>query len=53
MSTDLPIIIDVDDTEKNIDRIKVELTMITKEGMITEEKVSIDFVGDKKTGYYW
>jgi hypothetical protein len=48
LSTDLPIIIEVADTEKNIDRVKSELAMIIKEGLITEEKLSIVFVGGKK-----
>jgi len=48
LSTDLPIIIEVADTEENIDRVKAELAMIIKEGLITEERVSIVFVGGKK-----
>ena len=31
-----------------IDRVKAELVMIIKEGLITEERVSIVFVGGKK-----
>jgi len=48
LSTDLPIVIEVADTEENIDRVKSELAMIIKEGLITEERVSIVFVGGKK-----
>jgi PII-like signaling protein len=48
LSTDLPIIIEVADTEEKIDRVKAELAMIIKEGLITEERVSIVFVGGKK-----
>jgi len=48
LSTDLPIIIEVADTEEHIDRVKAELAMIIKEGLITEERVSIVFVGGKK-----
>jgi PII-like signaling protein len=48
LSTDLPIVIEVADTEENIDRVKSELAMIIKEGLITEERVSIVFVGGNK-----
>jgi len=48
LSTDLPIIIEVADTEENIDRIKTELAMIIKEGLITEERISIVFCGGVK-----
>jgi len=48
LSTDLPIVVEVADTEENIDRVKGELAMIIKEGLITEEKVKIVFVGGKK-----
>ncbi len=48
LSTDLPIIIEVADTEENIDRIKPELAMIVKEGLITEERVSIVFFGGRE-----
>ena len=48
LSTDLPIVIEVADTEENIDRIKPELAMIIKEGLITEERVSIVFCGGRK-----
>jgi PII-like signaling protein len=38
----------VADAEEKIDRVKAELAMIIKEGLITEERVSIVFVGGKK-----
>ena len=48
LSTDLPIVIEVADSEEKIDRVKAELAMIIKEGLITEERVSIVFVEGKK-----
>jgi uncharacterized protein len=48
LSTDLPIVIEIADSEEKIDRVKTELAMIIKEGLITEERVSIVFVGGKK-----
>jgi len=48
LSTDLPIVIEVADSEEKIDRVKTELAMIIKEGLITEERVGIVFVGGKK-----
>lgn len=47
LSTDLPIVVEVADSEENIDRVKGELAMIIKEGLITEERVNIVFVGGK------
>jgi len=50
LSTDMPIVIEVADVQEKIDRIKPELAMVIKEGLITEEKVSIVFCeGVKKT----
>jgi len=50
LSTDLPIVMEVVDKRENIDRIKPRLEEIIKEGLITEEKVSIIFYDndDKK-----
>jgi len=48
LSTDLPIVVEVADTEENIDRVKGELAMIIKEGLITEERVNIVFIGGKR-----
>ena len=48
LSTDLPIIIEAADIEENIDGIKPELSMVIKEGLITEERVSIVFCGGVK-----
>jgi PII-like signaling protein len=43
LSTDMPIVIEIADVQEKIDRIKPELAMVIKEGLITEEKVSIVF----------
>ena len=48
LSTDLPIVVEVADSEENINRVKAELAMIIKEGLITEERVNIVFVGGKR-----
>jgi hypothetical protein len=48
LSTDLPIVIEVADTEENINRVKSELAMVIKEGLITEERVKIVFVGGRR-----
>ncbi len=50
LSTDLPIVIEVADTEENIRRVKTELAMIIKEGLITEERVQIVFFGGVDKG---
>lgn len=47
LSTDLPIVVEVADSEENIDRVKGELALMIKEGLITEERVNIVFVGGK------
>jgi PII-like signaling protein len=47
LSTDLPIVIEIADTEENINRVKGELAMIIKEGLITEERVKIVFMRGK------
>jgi hypothetical protein len=47
LSTDLPIVIEIADSEENINRVKGELALIIKEGLITEERVKIVFVGGK------
>jgi len=43
LSTDLPIVIEVADTEENIDRVKGEILLMLGEGLITEERVKILF----------
>ena len=43
LSTDLPIVIEVADTEENIDRVKGEILVMIGEGLITEERVKILF----------
>ena len=45
LSTDLPIVIEIADSEENINRVKGELAMVIKKGLITEERVKIVFVG--------
>ena len=50
LSTDLPIVIEVADTDENIRRVKTELAMIIREGLITEERVEIVFVGGVDKG---
>ncbi|HJH31989.1 MAG TPA: DUF190 domain-containing protein [Methanosarcinaceae archaeon] len=47
LSTDLPIIVEVTDKKENIERIKVKLDEVIKEGLITEEKVKIIFYDGK------
>lgn len=39
----------VADAEEKIDRVKAELAMIIKEGLITEEWVSIVFVRERRS----
>lgn len=41
LSTDLPIVVEVADTQAKIDAIKPKLDTIVTEGLITEEKVRI------------
>ena len=41
LSTDLPIVVEVADTQEKIDAIKPKLDEIVTEGLITEEKVKI------------
>lgn len=41
LSTDLPIVVEVADTQEKIDAIKPKLDGIVTEGLITEEKVKI------------
>ena len=41
LSSDLPIVIEVVDTEENIEKVKPKLLEVVKEGMITEERVKI------------
>ena len=41
LSTDLPIVVEVADTQARIDAIKPKLDAIVTEGLITEEKVKI------------
>jgi len=41
LSTDLPIVVEVADTQENIDAVKPKLDGIITEGLITEEKVKI------------
>jgi PII-like signaling protein len=41
LSTDLPIVVEVADTQAKIDVIKPKLDAIVTEGLITEEKVKI------------
>jgi len=43
LSTDLPVVIEVADTEENIDRVKGEILLMIGEGLITEERVKIVF----------
>ncbi|AAM07286.1 TPA: DUF190 domain-containing protein [Methanosarcina acetivorans] len=45
LSTDLPILIEVADTEENIAKIRPKLDEIITEGLVTEEKVKIVFYG--------
>lgn len=45
LSSDLPVIIEVVDTEEKIAQIKPLLDKVVKEGLITEEKVTIYFYG--------
>lgn len=45
LSSDLPIIIEVVDTEEKIAQIKPLLDKVVKEGLITEEKVTVYFYG--------
>jgi len=51
LSTDLPIVVEVADTQAKIDAVKPKLDEIIAEGMITEEKVKIILYkgNDKKT----
>ena len=49
LSTDLPIVVEVADTQAKIDAIKPKLDTIVTEGLITEEKVKIIlYAGNKK-----
>ena len=41
LSTDLPIVIEITDSNKNIERIKPKLDEIIEEGLITQESVKI------------
>ena len=41
LSTDLPIVVEVADTQAKIDAVKLKLEGIVTEGLITEEKVKI------------
>lgn len=45
LSSDLPIIIEVVDVEEKISQLKPLLDKVVKEGLITEEKVTIYFYG--------
>ena len=50
LSTDLPIVVEVVDTQAKIDAIKPKLDAIVTEGLITEEKVKIIlYKGNDKT----
>jgi len=50
LSTDLPLVVEVADTQAKIDAIKVKLDDIVTEGLITEEKVKIIlYEGNDKT----
>ena len=50
LSTDLPIVVEVADTQEKIDAIKPKLDAIVTEGLITEEKVKIIlYKGNDKT----
>lgn len=41
LSTDLPIVVEVADTQEKIDAVKTKLDDIVTEGLVTEEKVKI------------
>ncbi len=43
LSTDLPILIEVADTEENIARIRPKLDEVINQGLITEEKIKVVF----------
>lgn len=45
LSSDLPVIIEVVDTEEKISQLKPLLDKVVKEGLITEEKVTVYFYG--------
>jgi PII-like signaling protein len=50
LSTDLPIVVEVADTQTKIDAVKPKLEAIVTEGLITEEKVKIIlYKGNDKT----
>ncbi len=50
LSADLPVVVEVVDTKKNIERVKPLLDGVVTEGLITEQTVTVVLYAGKKSG---